>query len=405
MPSHAGAHRGAVAHVARRRTRLRRALGPGGFRSKIRTASPRASACSASTDAEVAAAAGDRGRERRPSEPVAAGEAPAHARPHAVEQRDRGLVAELLARPARCRTRSCPSARRARAAPARTGRRPARARRASPRPRPRCAGRRAGAGSTRSSPSASSASRDRLAARRAARTARRRRSSTRCPGAASTRLREQHALDEVARVDHRAALGAGPDEREAPARARPRGTASGGRAGTARRTTAAAGSPSRDRPGRSCAGRAARPRASNARSPCTARTASPRRSDRRSSGSRRTGEFDETCTKRAGAGAPRPVEHELRPADVHVEQLAHLARGMDHRGRVRSPTRRRRRRTAGRSTDGSRTSPTTTSIRGSTTSSERGVGRVVHEAADAPARGLRRERRARGSGRASRPRR
>ena len=44
-----GAHRGAVAHVARDELGARSSVGPGGLRSKIRTASPRASACSAST--------------------------------------------------------------------------------------------------------------------------------------------------------------------------------------------------------------------------------------------------------------------------------------------------------------------------------------------------------------------
>ncbi len=36
----------------------------------------------------------------------------------------------------------------------------------------------------------------------------------------------------------------------------------------------------------------------------------------------------------AHARAPGAVEHELRAAHVHVEQLTNLTRGMDHRGRV-----------------------------------------------------------------------
>ena len=180
----------------------------------MRTASPRASACSASTRAEVAAAAGDQDRAR-------------HQRrsPRSRHQRTLarmpsnsatvGLVAELLARPRDvARDRVLQLAEHVQR-PARSGRSPARARRASRRRRPRSRGTRSGRRFDTAKPFGRERVAHRLAARRAARTARRRRSSTRGRARRSTRLGEQHALHEVAGVHHRPALRARADEREA----------------------------------------------------------------------------------------------------------------------------------------------------------------------------------------------
>ena len=277
----------------------------------------------------------------RPSERVAALEAPPHARPHAVEQRDRRLVAELRARPARCRTRSCPSARRARAAPARTGRAPAATASSFSATTPRRARDARTAAPTPASPSAASASRTVSQDRRAARTARRRRSSTRARRAASTVSASSSALHEVAGVHHRAAL-----------RARRR------RAGTGRVRTAAKNCVCRSRLERAVEPRRPhdhrrevaalvaalhellgfelRPR----RSPCTGCTASPRSKRSSASAFAPNGEFDDTCTNRVAPTRRARSSTSCGAADVHVEELAHDAWRDGSPRRRGTPTRR-----------------------------------------------------------------
>ena len=162
----------------------------------------------------------------------------------------------------------------------------------------------------------------RLQARRATRTARRRRSSTRGRARRRRRLGEQHALHEVARVDHRSALRARPDEREPAAADRgeelrlalglersvePRRAHDDGREVAAVEAAL-----------HELLGFELRPPVGHVR----ARTASPRRSGRRSIGSPRTA----SSTRRARTAPRRP----------------------GGRGRARAAYRRRSRRTSSR---------------------------------------------------------
>ena len=113
---------------ARRRRRTRRRASVGAGRVQVEDADRVAAGerLLGQHGAEVAAAAGDQDRAGHQSW-SAAREAPAHARPHAVEQTRPSARSRAPCAPGRCRRRSCPSARRARAAPARSGRSPARA--------------------------------------------------------------------------------------------------------------------------------------------------------------------------------------------------------------------------------------------------------------------------------------
>ena len=187
--------------------------------------------------AEVAAAAGDEHRARHQSgQPRARHHRTLAA--HAFEQRDRRARSRAPCAPGRCRTRSCPSARRARAPPARTGRPPAAApstllRDDAGDPRDRAAAAR----SRRRAP--------RPRARRA-RSARMSRSSYgsasaiqyACPARRGRDFGEQRALHEVAGVHHRPPLGARRRRAGSGRGAPPRRTASAAPVGTARRTTA-----------------------------------------------------------------------------------------------------------------------------------------------------------------------
>ena len=190
--------------------------------------------------AEVAAAAGDQDRDRA----IRAGRrarGTSGRSPACRRTARRRVVAELLARPARCRRRSCPSARRARAAPARSGPRACSERVELLRDHAR---RRAGCGGWRAGRHAEPFGLERVAHGRED-VAQLVRLGVGDPVGAARRglgraSAQQHALHEVARVHHRPALRAR-RRRAGTGRAGPRrGTASGGRAGTGRRTTAAA---------------------------------------------------------------------------------------------------------------------------------------------------------------------
>ena len=205
----------AVAHVAGDELHARGARA-GGFRSKTRTSSPRASACVGEDRAEVAAAAGDEDT---------FGHAPGHleASPRSRHQRMLArmpsskvvcrLVPDLRAGPRRCRTRSCPSARRARATAARSARDPGGTRRPPRRPRRRGAGSRTARFET-VRPSASRASRT------VASTSRSSYGSASAiqyalPAAAADASARSSPSHEVAGVHHRPLLRAVADEREA----------------------------------------------------------------------------------------------------------------------------------------------------------------------------------------------
>ena len=236
-PSHARAHRGAVADVAGDE------LGAGQRRAG-RVQVEDADRVTAGEGllgehgAEVAAAAGDQDRARHQSRSPRSRHQRTLARMPSSSATV-GLVAELLARPRDvARDRVLQLAEHVQR-PARSARSPARAASSFSATTPAIRGTGSGRRFDTRAPRPR-ARRAPFARRRAARRARRRRSSTRRPGAASAHLGAQHALHEVARCTpstgaaypaRRAGTGpAGP----------PRGTASGGPVGTDRRTTAGA---------------------------------------------------------------------------------------------------------------------------------------------------------------------
>ena len=309
-----------------RRTRPPRAR-PGGFRSKMRTVVAAGERLLGQHRAEVAAAAGDEER-ARPSERVArargtSARSPACRRAARPAGRSRAPCG-----PGRCRTRSCPSARRARAAPARSGPRPAasavellrdHARDA----RDRAAGRR---------DTGEPFGRERVAHRRE-HVAQRVRLGVGDPvRAARTRAGDASASStpctRLLGVHHRPAL-----------RARRRRAGSGPAGPRAKNCVCRVGLERTVEPRRphdhgrevaavvARAARAARPRASSAPYPMyglNGESSSKRSVGRRVRAERRVRRDVHEARR---ARAPGPVEHELGAADVHVEELARRPRG------------------------------------------------------------------------------